>query len=247
MSDDLEQGFTTGDDVDEPGNAAIDVAQSQAEVDAEFEQLEQQFQEERSQHGSADTDRTPGSPASEATESETEADGDFLEYARHCRCGASFRSKSAFNDHVDDVVNGTGVCSDARSTDGGVTVSTTTASTKPTIGTEKPDVPDLTTAEQLLKLEEDNRETFVTTMTLCQKEHGGTRPRRRTLKAIIGMDGPTYDELATVVGASKRTIRKYVDEFHDAGIVVRSGKPAQVVFNDWTMDVLAKHVLHLTE
>jgi hypothetical protein len=247
MSDELDQGFTTGGDVDEPGNADIDVAQSQAEVDTEFEQLEQQLQAERSQNGSGATDRTPGSPADETTESETEDDGDFLEYARYCHCGASFRSKSAFNDHVDDVVNGTGVCSDARSTDGGVTVSTTTASTRPNVNPEKPDVPDLTTAEQLLKLEEDNRETFVTTMTLCQKVNGGTRPRRRTLKAIIGMDGPTYDELATIVDASKRTIRKYVDEFHDAGIVVRSGKPAQVVFNDWTMDVLAKHVLHLTE
>jgi len=248
IEDEFDTDFTTGKDVDQPGNANIDVAQSQDELDELFDAMEDQgdaVEEESSP--------TPETEENTPEDSDADNDGDFLEYARHCKCGASFRSKSAFDEHVDKVENGTGICSTvttAYATDGGATTQPVTPPTPSLESDEKPTVPSLTTAEQMLKLEEDEQERFGFLMQFCMKSYQGERPRRRVLFRIVNGDGPGYDDLAEAVGKGTRVVKKYVKELRDAGIVVTQGQGSpttNVVFDKWTMEALAAHALSRTE
>lgn len=240
IEDEFDVGFESARDVDAAGQAGIDVAESQEEIDEEIDAIEKQV--ETNEDGAADT----------AENRDKDEDGDYLEYARHCQCGASFRSKSAFNEHVDDVRNGTGVCPNSVAADGGAIANTptTTAPTPSIEPGEKPTIPKLTTAEQMLKLEEDEQERFAFLMQFCLEVHQGERPRRRVLSAIVGGDGPSYAELAEIAGMGDRTVKKYVKELRDAGIIVTQGQGSpstSVVFDKWTMEALAAHALSRTK
>lgn len=153
------------------------------------------------------------------------------------------------SDSDDGIGNGNDTHENKIETDGGAVAQmpTATATDSPTIeaGERYSESPE----ERMALLESEEAESFSTLMHFCMQSRAGKKPRRRLLAAAIGMDGPTYDELETATGRSRRQIRKYLGELEELEIIATQGQgnTTHVLFPDWKMEVLAKRALTLTD
>lgn len=90
------------------------------------------------------------------------------------------------------------------------------------------------------RLRRENPEEYMELVSACKDQY-----RRAVIAGVVIADGEaTYDDIFRYTPSTRRTVRKHVYGFRDAGVLeVTESRPATITFASEAVEVLAKDVV----